>query len=88
LLEDGGGRKEWTVGHVDGQPAIHLLQADLAKSVETPLYPYTSPPMAEDATTHSTCSSPLVIVQFSSSSTGEALSGVESRVEFSLELQK
>jgi hypothetical protein len=56
-----------------GWSAIHLLESNLAKSVETPLYPYISLPMAEDSTTHSTCSSPIVKVWFSSSSIGEAL---------------
>jgi hypothetical protein len=77
-LEGGGGREEWPVGHMDGRPIVHLLQTDLAKSVETPLCPYMSPPMTEDST-HSTCSSPLVKVQFSIS-TGEALSRVESSI--------
>jgi hypothetical protein len=35
--------------------------------------------MAKGSITHCTCSSPLVNAQFNSSSTGEALSGVESR---------
>jgi hypothetical protein len=65
---------------VASRPASHLLQTDLAKSVETPLYLYISPPMAEDSTTHSTCSSPLIKVQFSSSSASEALSGVVSSI--------
>jgi hypothetical protein len=43
-LEGSGGREEWPVGHVYGRPAVHLLQTDLAKLVETPLYPYISPP--------------------------------------------
>jgi hypothetical protein len=73
---------------VDGWLAVHLLQIDLAKSVETPLCPYINPPTPEDSTTYYTCSSPLVKVRFSSSSAGEALSGVESQVEQSLELQK
>jgi hypothetical protein len=51
-------------------------------------YPYISPPTAEESTTHTTCSSPPVKVWFGSSSTCEALSEVESRVEHSLELQK
>jgi hypothetical protein len=67
------------VGHVDSRPAVHFLQTDLAKSVETLLCPYISPPMAKGSITHCTCSSPLVNAQFNSSSTGEALSGVESR---------
>jgi hypothetical protein len=46
---------------------------------DSPL-PYISPPMAEDSRTHYTCSSQLVKLQFSSSSTGEALSGVESNL--------
>jgi hypothetical protein len=37
---------------------------------------------------HSTYSSPLVNVRFSSSSAGKTLSGVKSRVEHLLELQK
>jgi hypothetical protein len=73
------------ISHVDGRLAVHLLQADLAKSVETPLCPYISPPMAEDLATHTTCSSPLIEFQFSSSSSaGKALS----RVEHSLELRR
>jgi hypothetical protein len=44
-----------------GWLAIHLLQIDRAKSVETPLCPY-KPPTIEDSTTHTTCSSPLVKV--------------------------
>jgi hypothetical protein len=82
-LEGGGGQEEWLADHVDGRPAIHLLQIDLAKSVGTPLFPYISPLTAKDSITHSTYSSPLVKVQFSSSSASEALSGVESRVELS-----
>jgi hypothetical protein len=42
-LEGSGGQEEWPTGHVDGQSAVHLLQTDLAKSVETPLCPYISP---------------------------------------------
>jgi hypothetical protein len=59
-FEGGGDREEWLAGHVDDRLAIHLLQTDLAKSVETPLCPYISPPIAEDSITHSTCSSPLI----------------------------
>jgi hypothetical protein len=81
-LEGGGGLEEWPADHVDCRSAVHLLQTNLAKSVETPLCPYISPPMVEDSTTHSTCSSPLVKVRFSSSSTGEALSRVKSLVKF------
>jgi hypothetical protein len=43
MLEGSGGQEEWPTDHVDGRLAIHLLQADLAKSVETPLCPYISP---------------------------------------------
>jgi hypothetical protein len=68
---------------VAGQPVGHLLHTDLAESVETSLCPNISPPMAEDSTTHSTCSSPLVKVRFSSSSIGKALSGVESSIRLS-----
>jgi hypothetical protein len=67
-----------------GRPAVHLLETDLARLVEAPLYPYISPAMAEDSTTHTTCSSPLVNVLFSSAS--EALSRVKSWVKHSLEL--
>jgi hypothetical protein len=63
-LEGGGGRVDWSAGHVEGRSAVHSLQTNLAKSVKTPLYPYISPPMAEDSATHSTCSSPLVKVSF------------------------
>jgi hypothetical protein len=80
----GGDCEEWSTGHVDGRPALHLLQTDPAKSVGTPLYPYISPPTAEDPTTHSTYSSLHVKVWFSSSSVGEVLLGVK----HSLELQK
>jgi hypothetical protein len=59
-LEGGGGREEWPADHVEGRPAVHLLQTSLAKSVETPLYTNISPPTIEDSTIHSTCSSPLV----------------------------
>jgi hypothetical protein len=75
---------------MDDRPVIHLLQTDLAMSLETSLCHCMSPPppTAEDSTTHSTCSSPHVKIHFSSSSTSEALSGVESGVEHSLELWK
>jgi hypothetical protein len=43
-LEGDGGQEEWPADHVDGRSTIHLLQTDLAKSVETPLCPYISPP--------------------------------------------
>jgi hypothetical protein len=48
--------------------------------------PYKYPLPMEFNIPHSTCSSPLVKVWFSSSSIGEALSGVQSRVESSLKL--
>jgi hypothetical protein len=28
-LEGGGGREEWSAGHVDGWPVVHLLQPNL-----------------------------------------------------------
>jgi hypothetical protein len=37
--------EEWSVGHVDGRPAVHHLETDLSKSVEAPLYPYIRIPM-------------------------------------------
>jgi hypothetical protein len=45
-----------------GWPAIHLLETDLAKSVDTLLCPYICPPTAEDSATHTTCRSPNVKV--------------------------
>jgi hypothetical protein len=39
-LEVGGTREEWTAGHVDSCPAIHLLKTDLVKSAQAPLYLY------------------------------------------------
>jgi hypothetical protein len=42
-LEGGGDQEEWLASHVDGRSAIHLLQTDLAMSVETPLCPYIGP---------------------------------------------
>jgi hypothetical protein len=34
--------------HMDGRPAVHLLQTNFVKSMEAPLCPYKSPPMVED----------------------------------------
>jgi hypothetical protein len=79
-LEGGGTREECSASHVVGRPAVHLLQTNLARSVETRLCPYISSPTVDDSTTHSTCTSPFVKVLFSSSSAAETLSGVESRV--------
>jgi hypothetical protein len=74
--------EEWSAGHVDGCPAVHHLQIDSIKSVEAPLDLYIRILTLEFRTHH------LERFQFSSRSTGEALSGVESQVESSLELQK
>jgi hypothetical protein len=46
-------------GWPTGRP---FAQTALAKSVETRLCPYISPPTAEDSGTDTTCSSPLVKV--------------------------
>jgi hypothetical protein len=85
-------RSGWSATWMVDRPsiclAVDLLQTNLAMSVGTPLCPYISPATAEVSRTHSTCSSPLVKVQFSSSSVGEVVSGVKSRVEHSLELWK
>jgi hypothetical protein len=75
--------ESWRGGREVGRLTIHLLQTDLAKSVETPLCPYISPPMAKDSTRHSTCCPPHVKVQFNSSSTGEAQPRVESSIRSS-----
>jgi hypothetical protein len=64
-----------------GQPPLGMLLTPPWTPVNTPL-------PVEIKATHSTCSSPLIKVWFSSSSVVEALSGVESRVEHSLKLQK
>jgi hypothetical protein len=45
-----------------GRLAVHLLQTNLAKSVEAPLCPYIGLPMVEDSAAHTTCSSPLAKV--------------------------
>jgi hypothetical protein len=50
----------WPATWMAGRPVVHLLQINLAKSVETPLCPYISPPTTEDSTTHTIYSSPLV----------------------------
>jgi hypothetical protein len=51
-LEGGGCREEWPAGHVDSRSVAHLLQTDVARSVETPLCPYISPSMGEDSIKH------------------------------------
>jgi hypothetical protein len=71
-----------------GRPETWMISRPSISSKPSPLPRY-KPPMAKDSTTYSACSSPLVKVQFSSSSCAdEAPSGVESRVEHSLELRK
>jgi hypothetical protein len=72
----GGNREEWPAGHVDGRPTVHHLEIDSIKSVEAPLYLYIWIIMVEF--THTT------LFWFSSRSTCEALS----RVESSLKLRK
>jgi hypothetical protein len=87
--EVGGDREEWSASHVDGHPVIHQLQTDSIKSVEAPIDLYIRILMIEFRTHHTI----LVVLhmqrfRFSSRSTGEALSGVQSRVESLLELRK
>jgi hypothetical protein len=40
MLEVGGTREEWSASHMDGRPTVHLLQTNLVKSVQAPLYVY------------------------------------------------
>jgi hypothetical protein len=71
-----------------GWSATTWCVTDLTKSVTPPWTPISPLPVQIKAT-HTTYSSPLVKVSVSSSSsTGEALSGVKSRVKHLLELQK
>jgi hypothetical protein len=44
MLKVGGTQEEWSPGHVDGRPTIHLLQTDLVKSVQAPFCLYKSHP--------------------------------------------
>jgi hypothetical protein len=64
-----------------GNPTTTWHQTDLSKSVEVPFTLINTSLMVKVDTPQSTCSSPLVKVQFRSSSVGEALSEVESRVK-------
>jgi hypothetical protein len=84
-----GDQEEWPAGHVDGRLAVHQLQIDSIKSVKAPLDLYIRILVVEFRTHHII----LIVLhllrfRFSSRSTGEALSGVESRVASSLELRK
>jgi hypothetical protein len=74
---------------MDGHPTVHHLQTNSIKSVEAPLDLYIRILVVEFRTNHTI----LVVLHlsrfwFSSRSIGKALSGVESRVESPLELQK
>jgi hypothetical protein len=40
MLEVGGTWNEWPVGHVDGRLAVHLLQTNLAMSLQAPHWLY------------------------------------------------
>jgi hypothetical protein len=71
-----------------GRSATTWRQTNLSKSVEVSFTPIHTPLRVIVDTPHSTCSSPLVKVPISSSCADEALSGVESQVESSLDLQK
>jgi hypothetical protein len=57
-----GDREEWPVSHVDAHPAVHHLQTDSIKSMESPLDLYIRILMIEFRIPHSTFSSPLVKV--------------------------
>jgi hypothetical protein len=81
----------WPAGHVARQAGHYLVCYRLNQVSKPFLDPYKYPLLVEIKATYSTCSSPHVKIQFSSSSTGKALSRVKSqessRVEHSLELQ-
>jgi hypothetical protein len=47
-----GDQEEWSVGHVDGRPAVHQLQTDSIKSVAAPLDFYIRILMVELRTYH------------------------------------
>jgi hypothetical protein len=70
-MKVGGGRTPWPADH-------HLAFYGLNQVGNPSLHPYKYPLPMEIKATHSTSSSPLVKVQFSSCSVGKALSGVES----------
>jgi hypothetical protein len=78
-LKVGGGRTPWPADNVTRPAGYHLACS---------LDPYKYPLPVEIKATHSICSSPIVKVWFSSSSTNEALSGAKSRVKHSLKLRK
>jgi hypothetical protein len=64
-LEVGGTREEWTAGHVDFCPAIHLLKTDLVKSAQAPLYLYKRLlAMKVDTHTHHILEIPLAKLSF------------------------
>jgi hypothetical protein len=71
-----------------GQPVTTWHVTDLTKLVTPPWTPINILILVEIKTTHSTYSSPLLKVRFSSSSTDETLLGVESRVEHLLDIRK
>jgi hypothetical protein len=76
-LEDSGSRTPWLVGHVAKPTGQHQACYRL-ESVTPPWTPMNTPLLMEFKTPHSTCSSPFVKFWFSSSSTGEAVSGAKS----------
>jgi hypothetical protein len=83
-----GGRSTRSAGHV-ACPAGHHLEPNRHLQVGGgPIQPYKYPLMVKVNMPHSFCNPPLVTFQFSSSSAGEALSGVESWVKSLLELWK
>jgi hypothetical protein len=70
-LKVGGGQTPWLTGH-------HMACYRLNQVSNPTLDPFKYPLPLEIKARHTTCNSPLVQVRFSSSSTGEALSRVES----------
>jgi hypothetical protein len=78
----------WPAFHVARPVGHHLACYQLNQVGNPSLDPYKYPLPLEIKIKHSTCSSPHVNVQFCRSSAGKALSGVKSRVEHSLKLQK
>jgi hypothetical protein len=77
-LKVSGGRTPWRASHL-ARPAGHDLACYRLNQVGNPPWtPINTPIPVEIKATHTTSIPPLVKVQFSSSSTGKALSRVES----------
>jgi hypothetical protein len=83
MLKVGGGQTPWLTRHMARPPSHHLACYRLNQVGNPSLNPHKYPLLVEIKTTHSICSSPLVNVWFSSSSTVEALSRVDSSIHSS-----